>query len=196
MECQKPNIRFTNLYLSNNFSFFFFFLRFAFAALDFSFIAGSFLFTFFNLQDEEFGKRVLRIRGISTGAKKFVWREDRIQRSGFLFCFGRMKDGELFANFFDGNEKETTLDERKNTSDYEKARFEAGSTHSFATGTAKEQFRLSIFAFFLFFVLRWTWERLFGWENCKTRLLIFGVLFVRDHTKIEDYGLNSPSRTC
>lgn len=55
-----------------------------------------------------------------------------------------MKDGELFANFFDGNEKETTLDE-KNHPDYEKARFEAGSTttHSFVTGTAKEEFRLS-----------------------------------------------------
>lgn len=80
--------------------------------------------------------------------------EDRIQRSGFLICFGKnVKDGELFANFFDGNEKETTLDE-KNTLIMRRLALKLDlTTHSFVTGTAKEEFRLSFLTFFFCFTV-------------------------------------------
>lgn len=139
------------MYLSNNF---FFLLRFTFAALDFSFIAGSFLFSFFNLQDEEFGKRVLRIRGISTGAKKFVWRRRPHTTQWVFVLFGKnVKDGELFAIFFDGNEKETTLDE-KNTLIMRRLALKLDlllRIHSLLGRQRKNSGCL-----FFFFVLRWT----------------------------------------
>lgn len=119
------------------------------------------MFSFFNLQDEEFGKRVLRIRGISTGAKKFVWREDRIQCSGFLICLGRMKDGELFANFFDGNEKETTLDE-KNTLIMRRLALKLDLLLRIHSLLGRQRKNSGCLFYFFFFVLRWTWERLFG----------------------------------
>lgn len=114
--------------------------------------------------------------------------EDRIQRSGFLICLGRMwKDGELFAIFLMEMRRKRRLT-KKNHPDYEKARFEAGSLLRIHSLLGRQRKNSGCLFQFFFFVLRWTWERFLGWENCKTRLLIFGVPFVRDHTKIEDFG--------
>jgi hypothetical protein len=95
--------------------------------------------------------------------------KERIQCSGFLICFWRTKDGELFANFFYGNEMETTFDEEKQP-DYEKARFGAGSTHSFVMGRQRNKSALPFFFFFFFFwgkILDWGIVGLGSWFWCS-----------------------------
>lgn len=89
--------------------------------------------------------------------------EDRIQRSGFLFCFGKNeKDGELFAKFFDGNEKETTLDEKKNTLIMRRLALKLDLYYAFIRYWDGKGRIPVVFVYFFFFVLRWTWERIFG----------------------------------
>lgn len=73
-----------------------------------------------------------------------------------------MKDGELFANFFfDGNEKGTTLDE-KNTLIMRRLALKLDLLLRIHSLLGRQRKNSGCLFDFFFFVLRWTWERLFG----------------------------------
>jgi len=79
-----------------------FFLLFLFTARSF------YLFIYFFLPKEEFGKACPSHWGIQYRRKDYI--SERKRHTGHFF-FWRMRDGEFFVKIFDGHEMETTLDD-------------------------------------------------------------------------------------